>query len=80
MVQERCLPSLQAVWKLMQHFVLMPHDVYEEIMRLCWVLIEWDDDIDMKSLWPSYSSHTDALLSCGSIDLHCFCKQLLKRL
>lgn len=60
MVQERCLPSLQAVWKLMQHFVLMPHDVYEEIMRLCWVLIEWDDDIDMKSLWPSYSSHTDA--------------------
>ena len=33
----------------MQHsFVLMPYDIYEEIMRLGCVLIEEDDDIDMK--------------------------------
>lgn len=29
-------------------FVLMPYDIYEEIMRLRLVLIEWGDDINMK--------------------------------
>lgn len=33
----------------MQHcFVLLAYDIYEEIMRLCSVLIEGDDDIDTK--------------------------------
>lgn len=37
------------VGKLMQHcFVLVPYDIYEEIMRLGSVLIEQDDDINMK--------------------------------
>lgn len=35
--------------KLMQHcFVVLPYDTYAAIMRLSSVLIEWDDDIDMK--------------------------------
>lgn len=40
---------LYMLGKLMQHcFVLSPCDIYEEIMRVLSVLIEWDDDIDMK--------------------------------
>lgn len=42
------------VMKLMQQcFVLTPYDTYAEIMRLRWVLTEWDDDTDMKQPWSS---------------------------
>lgn len=45
-----CSTSLHVGKLMQQRFVLTPHPqyIYEEIMRLHSVLIEWDDDIDMK--------------------------------
>lgn len=43
-----CSPSLHVGKLMQQRFVLTPYDIYEEITRLHSVLIEWDDDIDMK--------------------------------
>lgn len=43
------------VEKLMQHcFVLTPQHIYEEIIGLCPLLIEWGDDIIMKQLCSSF--------------------------
>lgn len=47
--------------KLMQQcFVARPCDIYAEIMRLSSILIERDDDINMKYLWSPRGSSVDS--------------------